>query len=172
MSKWMGALRGAGAVCIVVLLAACNAADPPAGPTPLGLSQSSGTANDNMRAMPLAGTMQVNGTIPSWILNPETLPLGRRGKNNCTFAFEQVVPQWDFHPDAGCWEQPGPDGWTRNQQYKIHIPNFPPCGGGPGDANVIRVCRLGGPGQPQPCFIDPSTGPNGCARCVVNPECH
>ena len=94
------------------------------------------------------------------------------GENNCTFPFGQDVPQWDFHPDAGCWEHSGPDGWVRNQQQKIHIPNFSRCGGGPGDANVIRVCRLGGAGQPQPCFLDPSTGPNGCARCVVNPTCH
>lgn len=54
------------------------------------------------------------------------------------------------------------------------IPAIPtPLEGGPGDATAIRVCRLGGQGRPQPwCFIDPTTGPFGCARCVVNPECH
>ena len=101
----------------------------------MGLSQSSATAGDNMRAMPPTGIMQVNSVIPSWIINPETLPAGRRGKNNCTFAFGQVVPQWDFHADAGCWEHPGPDGWTRNQQYKFTSPNTTIAGAG------RRTCR-------------------------------
>jgi len=105
-------------------------------------------------------------TLPAWIVSPATLPLGRVGKNNCTFPFGQTVPQWDFHSDAGCWEYPGPDGWTRQQFEKIHIPAFPACSNGPGDATVIRVCRAGGAGQPSPCSLDVTTGPNGCARCV------
>jgi hypothetical protein len=57
--------------------------------------------------------------------------------------FGEVVPQWDFHADAGCWEHSGPDGWTR-QQYQ----------------------------QPSSCLIDASTGQNGCARCVAITVCH
>ncbi len=159
------------ALCSMLLLGACTAMERPVAPTPLNSSQSSAALGDST-SLTMPTIMQVAGSIPSWILNPATLPPGRMGKNNCTFAFGQVVPQWDFHPDAGCWEHSGPDGWTRQQFQKIHIPNLASCGGGPGDATAIRVCRLGGQGQPQPCFIDPTTGPNGCARCVVNPECH
>jgi hypothetical protein len=112
----------------------------------------------------------VNGAIASWILNPDTLPPGRMGKNNCTFAFGQVVPQWDFHPDAGCWERPGPEGWTRNQQYKIHVPQHDACGGGPADVSPIRVCLA--PGLANPCPINATTGPNGCALCVRSVICH
>lgn len=130
----------AGATYAVLLLVICGVADTP-----------------------------IANALPAWIVYPSTLPQGRVGKNNCTFAFGQVVPQWDFHPDAGCWEYQGPDGWTRQQQQKIHVPNFPPCGGGPGDANAIRVCRDGGAGQSSPCG---DTGPNGCAVCVRNPTCH
>jgi hypothetical protein len=110
--------------------------------------------------------------LPGWIANPLDLPPGRVGKNNCTFSFGQVVPQWDFHADAGCWESEGPDGWTRQQFQRIHIASFPRCGGGTADATAIRVCRSGGSGQPSPCLIDPVTGPTGCARCVVLPVCH
>ncbi len=158
------------AACAALLLAACNAGDPPAAPTPLGQSQSSGAANDHVRAMPMTGTLQVNGTIPSWILNPETLPPGRRGKNNCTFQYGQNIPQWDFHPDAGCWEHSGPDGWVRQQQYKLHVPNHPDCGGGPADVSPIRVCQA--PGMANPCPINPTTGPLGCALCVRSLTCH
>jgi hypothetical protein len=82
------------------------------------------------------------------------------------------VPQWDFHTDAGCWESEGEEGWIRQHFEKIHIPAFPSCGGGPGDATAIRMCRAGGQGQPSLCFIDPVTGPSGCARCLVSPTCH
>jgi hypothetical protein len=119
--------------------------------------------------MPLTGLMQVKDVIPSWILNPETLPPGT-SKNNCTFAFRQDVPQWDFHADAGCWERSGPDGWTRQQQYKIHVPQHNDCGGGPADVSPIRVCLA--PGPANPCPINALTGPNGCAICVRSLTCH
>jgi len=113
--------------------------------------------------------------LPEWIANPSTLPPGRVGKNNCTFAFGPVVPQWDFHPDAGCWETDGEDGWTRQQFQSIHIPHYNHCpgphGGGPGDATAIRVCHPGGQGQTQP-WCDGTTGPTGCIQCVANPTCH
>ena len=170
MVKLRDVFSWAGAGCVMFLLAACATGDAPGAPTSLGPSQSGATVGDHMRAVPLTGAMQVNGAIPSWILNPETLPPGRRGKNNCTFAFGQEVPQWDFHPDAGCWERPGPDGWTRNQQYKIHVPQLPNCGGGPGDVSPIRVCQV--PGMANPCPINPTTGPSGCAICVRSFTCH
>ena len=119
------------------------------------------------------GTLQGESSpssLPAWIIEPATLPDGRVGKNNCTFSFPEY--QWDAHPEGGCWEHPGPDGWTRQQFQKVHIPSFPSCGGGPGDATAIRVCRAGGLGQHSPCLIDPLTGPNGCAGCVINPACH
>lgn len=109
--------------------------------------------------------------LAAWITEPAALPGGRVGKNNCTFPFPAEY-QWDAHPEGGCWERAGPGGWSRQQFQKIHIPNFASCGGGPGDATAIRVCRAGGRGQPSPCLIDPVTGPNGCARCVINPTCH
>lgn len=117
-------------------------------------------------------TDQLSGDLASWIRYPSTLPSGKAGTNNCTFAFGQNVPQWDFHPDAGCWEHAGPDGWTRQHFERIHVPSFPACAGGSGDAHAIRVCRAGGPGQASPCLIDSITGPTGCARCMVNPTCH
>ena len=101
----------------------------PVASTPLNSSQSSAALGDST-SLTMPTIMQVAGSIPSWILNPATLPPGRMGKNNCTFAFGQVVPQWDFHPDAGCWEHSGPDGWTRQQFQKIHIPNLASCGAG------------------------------------------
>jgi hypothetical protein len=110
-------------------------------------------------------------SLPLWITEPATLPDGRVGRNNCTFSFPAGY-QWNAHPEGACWEHVVADGWTRQQFQKIHIPNFPSCGGGPGDATAIRVCRAGGAGQPSPCLIDRFTGPNGCARCVINPACH
>jgi hypothetical protein len=114
---------------------------------------------------------QATSVLPAWVINPVTLPPGRAGKNNCTFPFPADY-QWDLHPEGGCWERSGPGGWTRKQFQRIHIPSFASCGGGAGDATAIQVCRAGGRGQPSPCLIDPTTGPMGCARCVVNPECH
>lgn len=166
MAKLNGVLSTNAAAGILVLVAACaGAPDTPSSPTPQPLGE--GTVLTES-----VGADQSATPLPSWILEPSTLPSGRVGKNNCTFPFGQTVPQWDFHPDAGCWEHTGPDGWTRQQQQSIHIPQFPACGGGPGDATAIRVCRLGGADQPSPCLIDPLTGPAGCARCVINPTCH
>ena len=119
------------------------------------------------------GVSRAEKGLPAWIISPATLPLGRVRKNNCTFGFGDNVPLWDFHADAGCWERPGPDGWIRQQNQNIHFESFPSaCGGGPGDATGIRVCRAGGAGQPSPCSIDTTTAPSGCARCVINPVCH
>ena len=156
------AVRLFSGVALAMLVFGCS---PPVAPSPSRTVQVGGAVG-SLQATPSPSS------LPAWITQPTTLPDGRVGRNNCSFPFGQDVPQWDFHADAGCWEHDGPDGWTRNQQQRIHIPNFRACGGGPGDANVIRVCRAGGPGQPNPCPIDPITGPNGCARCVINPTCH
>ena len=157
----------AGVSCILLLLAlaACAGPDTPSSPTRQPLV--AGGAEIGNSAAALSGS-----ELPAWIVEPSTLPRGRTGKNNCTFPFGQNVPQWDFNPDAGCWEHAGPDGWTRQQIQRIHVPSFPSCGGGPGDATAIIVCRAGGAGQPSPCLIDPLTRGVGCARCVVNPTCH
>jgi hypothetical protein len=145
MVKLLEVMSRAGAACAVLLLVGSGVADTP-------------TANE----------------LPDWVVNPSTLPPGRVGKNNCKFPFDVEVPKWNFHPDAGCWETKGRDGWTRQQFQKIHVPNFHACGDGPGDANAIRVCRpVGEKEQPPPGCIDGTTSPSsGCARCVVHPACH
>jgi hypothetical protein len=145
MVKLLEVMSRAGAACAVLLLVGSGVADTP-------------TANE----------------LPGWIVNPSTLPPGRVGKNNCKFPFDVNVPKWDFHPDAGCWETDGPGGWTRQQFQRIHVPNLPACGGRPGDATAIRVCRpVVEKVQPPPGCIDGTTSPkSGCARCVVNPTCH
>ena len=155
--------RGSGIVLFLVLLAACGATDTPIEPE---------QRSDQNRVAPF-GVSAAAKELPAWIVSPATLPPGRVGKNNCTFGFGDNVPLWDFHPDAGCWERSGPDGWTRQQNQNIHFESFPSaCGGGPGDATGIRVCRAGAIGQPSPCSLDSTTGPSGCARCVINPVCH
>ena len=108
-------------------------------------------------------------SVPSWILNPETFPPGLQGTNNCTFRFGQNVT-WDYHGDAGCWERPGPDGWTRQQGHRIHVAVLAECNGGPGDVSPVRVCKA--PGLENPCPINLTTGPNGCAQCVRSFSCH
>ena len=148
-----------------VLLATC--ADPGA-PT----SASSGPPAGIDLLTSSSTLAQSAGGLPDWVVNPSTLPPGEVGKNSCTFAFGQNVPQWDFHPDAGCWERPGPDGWTRQQQHLIHVPQLAACGGGAGDVSPIRVCRAGGAGQPAPCGEIPTTGPTGCTICVREVACH
>ena len=107
--------------------------------------------------------------LPAWITHPEELPPGLMGRNNCTFLFGQAA-QWDFHPDGACWERPGPDGWTRQQQHRVHVWQLAACGNGPGDVSPVRVCRA--PGEPNPCHINALTGPTGCALCVRSVECH
>lgn len=146
------------AIAVGILVVSCVPSDSPS--TPLEPSTLSLTAQ----------SVNEPPAIPAWITDPLVLPAGLRGRNNCTFAFGQVVPQWDFHSDAGCWERPGPDGWTRQQQYRIHVPQLALCGGGPGDVSPIRVCRA--PGLANPCPINPTTGPNGCAICVRSFICH
>jgi len=117
----------------------------------------------------------------SWVFSPFEFPLGLIGTNNCTFGFAQNL-QWDFHPDGGCWEHTGPEGWVRQQQNNVHIPTHARCGGEPGDSTSIRICRRdddGSPvqGYPAPCGIRPTpefptTGPNGCSVCYVRVTCH
>lgn len=110
-------------------------------------------------------------TLPDWIRHPFEFPAGLMGSNNCTFAPGAATAQWDFHPDGGCWERLGPDGWTRQQQHRIHVTQHAACGGGAADLSNTRVCRA--PSVPNPCAIDLLTGPNGCARCVIQPVvCH
>ena len=160
MATLLKGIPSAGAACVIMVLAGCGGEDTPTDPLVSGMLGG------------LVGTQSVSG-LPGWIVNPSTLPPGRVGKNNCTFGFGDNVPIWDFHPDAGCWEHAGPDGWTRQQTQRIHFASFPSaCGGGPGDATGIRVCRAGGVGQPSPCSLDTTIGPSGCARCVINPTCH
>lgn len=112
--------------------------------------------------------------LPAWIADPEVLPAGLQGQNNCTFPFGNTTVQWDFHPDGACWEHPAQDGWTRNQQHRVHASSVPLCGGGPGDVFPIRMCRAGGAGQPGPSSAceTATTGPNGCVICVRSVVCH
>lgn len=109
--------------------------------------------------------------LPAWILDPAEVPEGLRGQNNCSFAIGQATAEWNYHPDGSCWEHPGPDGWTRNQQYRVHVHALAACGGGAGDVSPIRVCRLP-PFQPNICPETPTTGPLGCAICVRSVTCH
>lgn len=152
----------------MLMLAGCRLVDrayTPTAPTELALVKSEAQGVGRSVVTDLAND------LPAWIVEPSTLPDGRVGENNCTFQLPASY-QWDAHSEGGCWEHAGPDGWTRQQFQRVHIPSFASCGGGPGDATAIRVCRAGGQGQPSPCSIDPFTGPNGCARCVINPMCH
>ena len=111
----------------------------------------------------------VSKSLPDWAKYPEEMPQGLRGRNNCTFPIASGS-QWNFHEDGSCWERPGPDGWTRQQQHNVHVPHLPLCGNGPADIGSIRICR--GPGQPSPCANNPRTGPNGCAVCVPSIACY
>ena len=106
--------------------------------------------------------------IPAWVAHPEVLPAGHQGQSNCTFG---SAGQWDAHPEGGCWEHPGPDGWTREQRNANHFESLGACGGGPGDAAQIRVCRVSDGDQVSPCNGNP-TGPLGCAVCVSVVTCH
>ena len=112
--------------------------------------------------------------LPAWIAEPRVLPPGLEGTNNCTFPFGNTSVQWDFHPEGACWEHPAQDGWTRNQQHRVHASSVPLCGGAPGDVFPIRMCRAGGAGQPgpSPACETATTGPNGCVICVRSVVCH
>lgn len=148
------------ALALLAFSLACSSQDP------------SLTAADTPAAAQSVHSAKGPPLLPAWITDPEHFPLGLRGRNNCAFAFGQSTAQWDFHPDGACWERPGPDGWTRQQQYRVHVPSLASCGGGAGDVSPIRVCRTGGAGQTTPCQINPLTGPNGCALCVAAVVCH
>ena len=109
---------------------------------------------------------------PKWVTDPEVFPEGLKGTSNCSFPFGQSTAQWNFHSDGACWERPGPDGWTRQQQNIVHVPHHAQCGGGPADVSPIRICRAGGRDQQTPCPNGPLTGSNGCALCVPALVCH
>jgi hypothetical protein len=113
-------------------------------------------------------------SLPGWIANPTVIPSDLEGRNNCTFPFGPGATGgiWDYHADGACWERPGPDGWTRQQQHLVHVPQHASCGGGPADVSPIRICREGGADQPTPCDVNPTTGPLGCAICVRSVICH
>jgi hypothetical protein len=113
-------------------------------------------------------------SIPAWIADPVVIPSGLKGHNNCTFPFGPGATAgiWDYHADGACWERAGPDGWVRQQQNVVHVPEHALCGGGPADVSPIRICREGGGGQPTPCDVNPTTGPLGCAICVRSVVCH
>jgi hypothetical protein len=112
--------------------------------------------------------------LPAWIVAPAVIPPGLEGRNNCTFALGPGATGgiWDYHAEGACWERPGPDGWFRQQQNVVHVPQHASCGGGPADVSPIRICRAGGQGQPTPCDVNPTTGPLGCAICVRSVVCH
>jgi hypothetical protein len=106
--------------------------------------------------------------LPAWIVNPPALPPGRVGKNNCTFAFGQNVPQWNFHPDAGCWEHAGPDGWTRQQYQKLHI-RVSLSAAAVLEMVCYPVCRA--PVR-QPALHEPTYWTERLRCCVVSFVCH
>ena len=112
--------------------------------------------------------------IPAWIADPAVFPDGLKGRNNCTFPFGPGATGgiWDYHADGACWERAGPDGWVRQHQNVVHVPQHASCGGGPADVSPIRICRQGGAGQPSPCDVNPTTGLLGCAICVRSVVCH
>jgi hypothetical protein len=155
-------------ICLVgytVLLCACGGGDSPSGltatPTPVG-----GLRTGSQLSTQGQGSTLAIADLPNWVLNPPTMPEGRQGKDNCTFAFGQEA-QADFHPDGGCWETSAPDGLTRQQLHNVHFPTASFCGGAPGDSSAIRVCAS--PGIQTICGL---TGPNGCVGCVPNTSCH
>ena len=152
--RWIQAARVCASMVLVVSLGACSSPTSPLE----GI-----TASEGSRSFKTAGS-----GIPDWVLHPQALPAGLQGQNNCTYAHEG---QWDAHPEGGCWERPGPDGWTRQQTNKNHVDSLPICGGGPGDTALLRVCRAGGEDQISPCDGN-TTGPRGCALCVRVVTCH
>ena len=114
----------------------------------------------------------------------QELPEEFIGTNNCgdenggLFDFGAFIPDWDHHPDAGCLERPGEDGWIVQHAQKLHSPTLNACDFGPGDAYALRICRLGDDGEPAsefpsdlPCIIE-LTPLGGCARCLIAPTCH
>ena len=160
------AARASLAIVLTLLVAGCAA---PVSPSPTGL------AAGRTAGLPATPYQSVSPPeLPVWIAEPAVLPVGLRGQNNCTFPFGNPTVQWNFHSDGACWEHPAQDGWTRNQQHRVHASSVPLCGGGPGDVFPIRMCRQGGPEQPgpSPACETPTTGPNGCVICVRSVVCH
>jgi hypothetical protein len=105
-------------------------------------------------------------SLPDWVLSPSTFPDGLKGTNNCSFPMvPNTTTVWNQHEDGGCWEHPGPDGWTRQHLNAVHVEELTGCGRQPGDVTTIRVCRAGGEGQVSPCYGS-VTGPRGCAVCI------
>ena len=147
--------RVCASMALVVSLAACSSPTSPLEEV---------TGSDGSRTLKAGGS-----GIPAWVLNPQALPVGMQGQNNCTFAF---AGQWDAHPEGGCWEHPGPDGWIRQQANLLHSESLGRCDSGPGDAYQIRVCKAGvGEDVVSPCD-GALTGPLGCAICVRVVTCH
>lgn len=108
--------------------------------------------------------------ISAWIFHPGDMPGFRPGFNNCTIPF---APNSFLNPDGICWQRAaGHDGYYRQQIQGLHVLRLPACGGGPGDIDGIRVCRVpddGGPlsGQFTPCG---TTGDLGCKLCQTTVE--
>jgi hypothetical protein len=145
------AVRVFSSMALVISLAACSSPTSPLE----GVTGGEGS-----------GSFQGKEGLPAWVVHPEALPVGLQGQSNCTFDAEG---QWDAHPDGGCWEKPGPDGWIRQQSNRNHSESLPVCGGGPGDVELIRVCRADSAFEISPCG---ETGPRGCGLCVRVVTCH
>ena len=144
-------------------LAACSGPTVPGRPSAV---ESNGTQ--------LRTEMLAAHSLPDWIANPTEIPEGLKGQNNCTFPFGPGATGgiWNYHTDGACWERSGLDGWIRQQQNVVHVPQHAACEGGAADVSPIRICRAGGAGQPTPCDVNPTTGPLGCAICVRSVVCH
>jgi hypothetical protein len=134
MANLLKIIPRVGLAFVLLFLIACRATDSPATQTLTATAQPASTP-----AQPASTQTPTANQLPDWIVNPKTLPPGRVGKNNCKLPFGVDVPDWKFHQDAGCWERPGPDGWTRQQFQKLHVPKFRECNDRPGDATAIRV---------------------------------
>ena len=160
------------AVFVGIVAFCCGCSAPTASPV---------APTSSVALVPSANDVEQSGMVhpnadgdPSleWIHNPEDLN-GHRGPddNNCTFNFPGGDP--DFHPEAICWERRAghEQEWPnlfRLQFRDVHIASLPLCGGGAGDVEGIRACRLDDNGQPlvganTPCGMP--TGANGCRPC-------
>jgi len=144
-------------VFLIALLVACSGSDSPA----------SFSAADLPDSPDLSAV--VSSSLPDWVTYPEELPKGLRGRNNCAFSSGNVTAQWNYYGDGACWERPGPDGWTRQQNHHVHVDRSASCSNGPADVFNVRICRA--PGEDTPCALSPRTGPNGCAICVSSVTC-
>jgi hypothetical protein len=153
--------------CVITSVGCASGAEPVSDSLASGLATS---AVDDELVLAVADGAREARELPAWITEPAEVPEGLRGTNNCAFYVPLAGAQWSFHPDGACWERPGPDGWTRQQQHNVHVPSHPECNGRPADVSPIRVCR--NPFEPNPCHMSATTGPNGCAVCVKKVVCH